>query len=88
MGPNLISHLAGGEGGIRHFFDHLGPAIEIWWKDLGRMEHISSELREKVIAGVAEEVRGRSIEELDQQRDEVLLGLLALRAGMTAAGGK
>jgi 3-hydroxyacyl-CoA dehydrogenase len=87
MGPSLLFHLGGGEGGIRHLLDHIGPAMEVWWKDLGRMEHIAPELKERVIAGVAEEVGGRSIEELDQQRDEVLLGLLSLRAAVKTAGG-
>jgi 3-hydroxyacyl-CoA dehydrogenase len=87
MGPNLLFHLGGGEGGIRHLLDHLAPAREVWWKDLGRMEHIAPELKEKVIAGVAQEVTGRSIEQLDHERDEVLLGLLALRAAKPAAGG-
>ena len=88
MGPTLIAHLAGGEGGIRHFLDHLGPAMESWWKDLGRMEQITPALKEKLIAGVSQIVGGRSVEALDQQRDDVLLGLLALRAAMPAAGGK
>jgi 3-hydroxyacyl-CoA dehydrogenase len=87
MGPNLLFHLGGGEGGIRHLLDHLGPAMEVWWKDLGRMEHIAPELKERVIAGVAQEVTGRSIEQLNQERDEALLGLLALRAAKPAAGG-
>ena len=87
MGPNLLFHLGGGEGGIRHLLDHLGPAMEIWWKDLGSVE-LTPALKEKVIAGVAQEVGGRSVEELDQQRDEVLLGLLALRAARPAVGGK
>ena len=88
MGPNLLFHLGGGEGGIRHLLDHLGPAMEIWWKDLGRIEQIVPELKEKVIAGVSQETSGRSVEELEAQRDEVLLGLLALRAGRPAAGGR
>ena len=62
--------------------------MESWWKDLGREEQVSPALKEKLIAGVAQEAGGRSIEELDQQRDEVLLGLLALRAAAPAAGGK
>ena len=30
MGPHLTFHLAGGEGGMAHFMDHLGPANEVW----------------------------------------------------------
>ncbi|WP_155638856.1 hypothetical protein [Burkholderia cepacia] len=40
---------------------------------------ITPELRQKVIAGVHEEVAGQSIDQLAARRDEVLLGLLALR---------
>ena len=87
MGPNLLFHLGGGEGGIRHLLDHLGPAMEGWWKDLGRIEQIVPELKAKVIAGVSQETSGRSVDELEAQRDEVLLGLLALRAARPAAGG-
>lgn len=35
MGPSLTFHLAGGLGGMAHFLDHLGPAVEAWWADLG-----------------------------------------------------
>lgn len=35
MGPSLTFHLAGGLGGMAHFLDHLGPAMEAWWADLG-----------------------------------------------------
>src|SRR5262245_45219707 len=88
MGPNLLFHLGGGEGGMRHFLEHLGPAMEGWWKDLGREEQISPALKAKLIEGVSREIGGRTVEQLDQQRDEVLLGLLALRAAMPAVGAK
>ncbi|MFX5793765.1 3-hydroxyacyl-CoA dehydrogenase family protein, partial [Acinetobacter baumannii] len=35
MGPYLNLHMSGGEGGIGHMLDHLGPPIESWWADLG-----------------------------------------------------
>ncbi len=35
MGQCLTFHLAGGEGGIAQFLDHLGPAVQSWWDDLG-----------------------------------------------------
>jgi carnitine 3-dehydrogenase len=36
MGPHMLHHLAGGEGGLRHLLEHIGPGIETWWNDLGR----------------------------------------------------
>src|SRR6202166_4976353 len=35
MGPSMLFHLAGGEGGIKHFMAHLSGPVASWWKDLG-----------------------------------------------------
>lgn len=79
MGPNLLYHLAGGAGGIEHFFDQFTGPMTAWWKVLGSPE-ITPELRQKIVAGVLEEAGPRSLDELAAQRDEDLLGLLAVRA--------
>jgi len=79
MGPNMLFHLGGGQGGIEHFFDQFTGPMTAWWNVLGSPT-ITPELREKVIAGVREEAGSRSTDELAARRDEVLLGLLALRA--------
>ncbi|MCR5893191.1 3-hydroxyacyl-CoA dehydrogenase [Burkholderia cepacia] len=78
MGPNMLFHLGGGQGGIEHFFDQFTGPMTAWWNVLGSPK-ITPELRQKVIAGVHEEVAGQSIDQLAARRDEVLLGLLALR---------
>ncbi|WP_321812910.1 3-hydroxyacyl-CoA dehydrogenase NAD-binding domain-containing protein [Burkholderia sp. BCC1985] len=78
MGPNMLFHLGGGQGGIEHFFDQFTGPMTAWWNVLGSPK-ITPELRQKVIAGVHEEVAGKSIDQLAARRDEVLLGLLALR---------
>ena len=79
MGPNLIFHLAGGEGGIEYFMDHLAGPMTTWWNDLGHPE-LTPELKQKIIDGVRNEIGHRSVEELGRQRDEMLLGMLGLRA--------
>ncbi|MCA7899692.1 3-hydroxyacyl-CoA dehydrogenase [Burkholderia cepacia] len=78
MGPNMLFHLGGGQGGIEHFFDQFTGPMTSWWNVLGSPK-ITPELRQKVIAGVHEEVAGQSIDQLAARRDEVLLGLLSLR---------
>ncbi|MCF1369303.1 3-hydroxyacyl-CoA dehydrogenase [Burkholderia cenocepacia] len=78
MGPNMLFHLGGGQGGIEHFFDQFTGPMTAWWSVLGSPK-ITPELRQKVIAGVHDEVAGKSIDQLAARRDEVLLGLLALR---------
>lgn len=78
MGPNLIFHLGGGQGGIEHFMNHLSGPFESWWQDLGEPV-LTPELKEQIIRGVHEEAAGRSLAELAAARDKVVLGLLALR---------
>jgi 3-hydroxyacyl-CoA dehydrogenase len=77
MGPNLIYHLGGGPGGIRHFFDHFTGLMTGCWADLGSPE-LSPELQKKIVDGVLQEVDGRSFEELSQERDRLMMGLLEL----------
>ena len=80
MGPNTTFHLAGGEGGMDHFLEHLGGPMESWWQDLGT-PRLTPEVRQQIAIGVAEAVGGRSIGELAAERDRRLLAILAaLRA--------
>jgi 3-hydroxyacyl-CoA dehydrogenase len=78
MGPTLLFHLAGGAGGIDHFFDQFTGPMTAWWKVLGNPQ-ITPEVRQMVTAGVREEAGELSLEELAKQRDAVLQGLLKLR---------
>jgi 3-hydroxyacyl-CoA dehydrogenase len=79
MGQVLLNHLGGGEGGIEHFFAQFTGPMTAWWKVLGSPV-LTPELQQTLIDGVHAEVGSRSIDELAAQRDEVLLGLLELRA--------
>jgi len=79
MGPNLLWHLGGGEGGIQRFMDTLmGPMLS-FWSALGDPQ-FTPELKQKIIDGVLEETAGQSVNELAAQRDAMLLGLEAVRA--------
>jgi len=78
MGPNLLFHLAGGQNGIHHFMEQFTGPMTTWWKDLGSPE-FTPEVKEKIVNGVLAEAANRSIDELAEERDGVLLGLLALR---------
>src|ERR1700683_281116 len=80
MGPNLLFHLAGGEGGIQHFMQHLSGPVATWWKDLGAITEFSSEVKETIVNGVLKEANGRSIAELERERDGMLLELLTTRS--------
>jgi 3-hydroxyacyl-CoA dehydrogenase len=88
MGPNLLFHLGGGQGGIQHFMNHRSGPVSTWWKDLGTITELTPQIRQTIIDGVLKEAGGRPIEELEQERDTMLLELLAMRAkGEKAAQG-
>jgi 3-hydroxyacyl-CoA dehydrogenase len=78
MGQSLQWHLGGGAGGIQHFMDHLMPPLEGMMKALGT-PNITPELKQKVINGVMREAAGRSVDQLAQDENRVLIGLLKLR---------
>jgi 3-hydroxyacyl-CoA dehydrogenase len=80
MGPNILFHLAGGPGGIQHFMEHLSGPVATWWKDLGTITEFSPEVKQTIVDGVSKEANGRSIEELERERDSMLLELLATRS--------
>ena len=78
MGPNLQFHLAGGAGGIEHFFEGVFTGLSPVMNGLGT-PNITPELKQKVAAGVHKEAGSRSVEQLANAENEVLLGLLSLR---------
>jgi len=79
MGPSLQWHVGGGAGGIRHFMEQLMGPLEGLMKALGTPD-VTPALKQKVADAVLEEAGGRSVEQLARRENEVLGGLLALRA--------
>lgn len=79
LGPLVQQHLSGGPGGIEHVVEHLGPTWEAMWADLGRPT-LTPELEDAIIAGVHEEMEGRSETDLAAARDAGLAALLQLKA--------
>ena len=79
MGNMMLNHLGGGPGGMEHVLEQFAGPVTAWWKTLGSPV-LTPEVQKKLIDSVNAEVGSRSIEELAAERDEVLLGLLELRA--------
>ncbi len=79
LGPFLNLHLSGGDGGLRHVLDHLGPPIESWWGDLGR-PRLTPELCDAAVSGVEQELDGVDLKTVVARRDELLIDLLRARA--------
>jgi 3-hydroxyacyl-CoA dehydrogenase len=78
MGNMMLNHLGGGPGGIEHFFQQFSGPMTAWWKTLGSPV-LSPEVQKTLINSVHAEVGSRTVEDLEAERDEVLLGLLELR---------
>ena len=79
MGPSLQWHLGGGTGGIHHFMDTLMVELVGLMKAL-EMPDVTPALKQAVTDGVLKEADGHSLEQLTEEENDVLLGLLALRA--------
>jgi carnitine 3-dehydrogenase len=60
------------------YLDHLGASQEKRWASLGN-PNLTPDVREKLVAGVTAEAAGRSISELEAQRDAALIALAKLR---------
>lgn len=80
MGPVLLQELAGGQGGVAHALDHLGPLMESLWADLGQ-PRLDQPLKDKLIAGVADELKSRDPAAMVRERDQLLVGLIGKKAG-------
>jgi carnitine 3-dehydrogenase len=75
MGYCLLFHLAGGEGGMRHFLKHFDPAVSDEWTRLPSPA-ISDDLIEKMAAGCDRLQAGRPLGDLQRLRDDALVGFL------------
>lgn len=84
MGPHLTFHLAGGAGGFPHFLDHLLPAMQTWWDDLGTPD-MTPEVQAELVKGAIAEADGRSISDLAAWRDGLITDILVRRAAAEEA---
>ncbi len=82
MGNMMLNHLGGGPGGIEHLFAQFAGPMTASWSSLGT-PMLTPEVQKKLIDSVHTEVGSRTIEELEAERDDILLGLLELRSKLT-----
>jgi 3-hydroxyacyl-CoA dehydrogenase len=78
MGPHLTYHLAGGPNGIADYLEKLGPSQERRWAALGQPS-LTIEARRAIVEGMQAEVAGRSLAELEAERDRLLVRILELK---------
>ncbi len=79
LGPFATQHLSGGEGGIAHVLEHLGPPMDGYWQDLFPTR-LTDEVKQAVVQGTQAEVARWNVDEVTRTRDERLVALLRLKA--------
>ena len=84
LGPFLNLHLSGGPGGITHVLEHLGPSLETWWGDLGDVS-LNDKLIGLIVSGLDSELSGVDLGDMAARRDQLLSGLLQLKARTASA---
>ena len=80
LGQFVNADLGGGQGGIRHMMEHLGPAMEGWWADLGRTEHLTLADISLMEDGMAEIHRRHASADIASARDRILSTILKAKA--------
>lgn len=83
MGPHLLYHLGGGEGGIRGHLEHLGRVKEGMLRDIATWTAFPSDTVDVLEGGLRDRLAGVEPGALERERDEALAGFIAAR-GMAA----
>jgi carnitine 3-dehydrogenase len=85
MGPGMVYHLGGGEGGMAHVLDQFGPSLQWPWTRLEAPE-LTDDLRQRLIAGCEAEAKGRSVAEMIRERDDCLIEIIKVLEKKRATG--
>ena len=67
---------AGGEGGMRHFMEQFGPALQWPWTRLTDVPELTDELLDTMARQSDEQAAGASIRELERLRDACLVSVM------------
>lgn len=76
MGTMLTYRIAGGEGGMRHFMEQFGPALQWPWSKLTDVPELTDELLDLMAAQSDAQAAGASIRELERLRDACLVSVI------------
>ena len=58
--------------------DHFGPGIADWWETMNENPELDEALKQELIKGIKVEAKGRSIAQLEEERDAQLVELLKM----------
>lgn len=76
----------GGSDGFRHLLEHLGPASQKWVEDMRANEFKwNQDNIDAICASVDQELKGKDIKALEQQRDAKLVGMFKIKGERRAS---
>jgi 3-hydroxybutyryl-CoA dehydrogenase len=76
MGPTLLFHLGGDDGGLAAFCGRYADSFNHWWDDLGH-PHLDDATAQRLVDGLSSGARSRSIDDLAAERDALLTAVVA-----------
>ena len=88
MGTFLTYRIAGGDAGMRHFMAQFGPALAWPWTKLMDVPELTDDLLDRLVAQSDAQAGGRSIRELERERDDALVAILQGLRGVEAGAGE
>lgn len=83
MGPTSLFHLGAGDGGIRAYCEHFKDNFNGWWANLGDIQ-MDDAVIDKLVKGMEDQAKGRSVADLSAERDRLLLGIQTATKGKRA----
>lgn len=75
MGTFLAYRLAGGDGGMRHFLEQFGGALDLPWARVEGPE-LTNDLIERIVAQSDAQAGGRTVRDLERLRDDCLVSVM------------
>lgn len=76
MGPHMLFNLGAGQGGMAEFCNRYADSFHRWWDDLGN-PRLTPEIGAILDDGLKKEAAGRSLTDLAQERDRVIIAALS-----------
>ncbi|HWL64014.1 MAG TPA: 3-hydroxyacyl-CoA dehydrogenase NAD-binding domain-containing protein [Steroidobacteraceae bacterium] len=84
-GPFATQSLSGGEGGLRHLLEHLGPPMDDYWQDLFATR-LTEEVKRAVLDSAEQQMGDWDMASVARERDRMLVALLQIKARQAGQG--
>ncbi len=78
MGPCMVYHVGGGEGGMAYCLEQFGPTFKLPWSRLAAPE-LTEELTRRLVDGCVESADGADFETMTRSMNQVLVQILKAR---------